>query len=149
MNPQRGGYNVLSAVTAAGALDFDLEEAPINGKRSIEFLEKLLKGRTRPLIVITDNASFHRSKEVRDFVRSHRDQIRVFFFPPYSPKLSPDEQVWNEIKHRNLEKDPIKNKADLNRRIDNLLRTLKEKAEKVRSFFRLSDTQYAAIPEPA
>jgi transposase len=149
VNQQRGSYNVLSAVTATGELDFDIEEAPINGKRYIEFLEKLLKGRTHPLIVIADNASFHRSKEVRDFVRSHRHQIRLFFLPPYSPEMNPDEQVWNEIKHRHLEKEPIKNKSDLNRRIDFLLRVLKEKAEKVRSFFRLPNTRYAGIPEPA
>jgi len=73
----------------------------------------------------------------------------MFFFPPYAPKLNPDEQVWNEIEHRNLEKEPIKNKSDLNRRIDGLLRSLKEKTDKVRSFFQLNDTKYAAIPEPA
>lgn len=149
VNKQRGGYNVLSAITAAGELTFDIEEKSIDGKRYIEFLEKLLAGRTRPLIVIADNATFHRSKEVREFVRGHRHQIRMFFFPPYAPKLNPDEQVWNQIKHRNLEKEPIKNKSDLNRRIDGLLRSLKEKADKVRSFFQLNDTKYAAIPEPA
>ena len=149
VNQQREGYHVLSAITAAGELSFDIKEDHINGKRYIEFLEKLLKGRTHPLIVIADNAPFHRSQEVRDFVRSHRYQIRMFFFPPYSPKMNPDEQVWNEIKHRHLEKEPIKNKADLNRRIDGLLRSLKERAEKVRSFFRLPDTQYAGIHELA
>ena len=149
VNKQRGGYNVLSAITAAGELTFDIEEKSIDGKRYIEFLEKLLAGRTRPLIVIADNATFHRSKEVREFVRGHRHQIRMFFFPPYAPKLNPDEQIWNQIKHRNLEKEPIKNKSDLNRRIDGLLRSLKEKADKVRSFFQLDDTKYAAIPEPA
>jgi len=149
VNKQRGGYNVLSAITAAGELTFDIEEKSIDGKRYIEFLEKLLAGRTRPLIVIADNATFHRSKEVREFVRGHRHQIRMFFFPPYAPKLNPDEQVWNEIKHRNLEKEPIKNKSDLNRRIDSLLRSLKEKTDKIRSFFQLNDTKYAAIPEPA
>jgi transposase len=149
VNKQRGGDNVLSAITAAGELTFDIEEKSIDGKRYIEFLEKLLAGRTRPLIVIADNATFHRSKEVREFVRGHRHQIRMFFFPPYAPKLNPDEQVWNQIKHRNLEKEPIKNKSDLNRRIDGLLRSLKEKADKVRSFFQLNDTKYAAIPEPA
>ena len=149
VNQQRGGYNVLSAITAAGELTFDVEEKSIDGKRYIKFLEKLLDSRTRPLIVIADNATFHRSKEVRDFVRNHRHQIRMFFFPPYSPKLNPDEQVWNEVKHRNLEKEPIKNKPDLNRRINGLLRSLKEKTERVRSFFKLNDTKYAAIPEPA
>lgn len=149
VNQERGGYNILSAITAAGELAFDIEEKSINGKRYIEFLEKLLVGRTRPLIVIVDNATFHRSKEVREFVRGHRHQIRIFFFPPYAPKLNPDEQVWNEIKHRNLEKEPIKNKSDLNRRIDGLIRSLKEKTDKIRSFFQLDDTKYAAIPEPA
>lgn len=149
VNQQRGGYNVLSAITATGELTFELEEQSIDGKRYIEFLKKLLVGRTRPLIVIADNAAFHRSKKVRDFVRSHRHQIRMFFFPPYAPKLNPDEQVWNEIKHRHLEKEPIKDKPDLNRRIDGLLRSLKEETEKIRSFFRLPDTEYAAIIESA
>jgi transposase len=149
VNQQRGGYNVLSAITAKGELMFDIEEKTINGKRYIAFLEKILKGRTRPLMVIADNATFHRSQEVRDFVRSHRHQIRLFFFPTYSPKLNPDEQVWNEVKHRKLQKQPIKNKSDLKRRIDGALNFLKEKTEKVRSFFQLPDTKYAAIPESA
>jgi transposase len=141
--------NGYSAITAKGELLFEIEEQTIDGKRYVGFLETLLEGRTRPLIVIADNAAFHRSKEVRDFVRSHRHQIRMFFFPTYAPKLNPDEQVWNEIKHRKLQKQPIKNKSDLKRRIDDALKFLKEKTEKVRSFFHLPDTRYAAIPELA
>lgn len=68
VNKQRGGYNVLSSITATGELTFDIEEKSIDGKRYIEFLKKLLTGRTRPLIVIADNATFRRSKEVRAFV---------------------------------------------------------------------------------
>ena len=149
VNQQRGGYNMLSAITANGELIFEIEEQTIDGKRYIAFLDRILHGRTRPLLVIADNAPFHRSKEVRNFVRAHRHQIRMFFFPTYSPKLNPDEQVWNEVKHRQLEKQPIKNKPDLYRRIDNALRFLKEKTEKIRSFFQLPDTKYAAIPESA
>jgi transposase len=52
VNKQRGGYNVLSAITAAGELTFDIEEKSIDGKRYIEFLEKLLAGRTHPLITL-------------------------------------------------------------------------------------------------
>ena len=150
VNQQHVGYNVLSAITAKGELlGFDIKEENINGKCYIEFLEKLIANRTSPLIMIADNVSFHHSKEVRNFVREHRHQIRMFFLPPYSPKLNPDEQVWNEIKNRNLEKQPIKNKSDLNRRIDGVLRSLKENADRIRSFFKLDDTKYAAIPEPA
>lgn len=145
VSDQRGGYNVLSIITAEGEFRYSLEEKHINGKRYVEFLKQILRDRTRPLIVIADKASFHRSMIVRQFVRAHRTQIRVFFFPTHSPELNPDEQVWNEIKHRRLGKQPIKNKADLKKRLRSALKSLQNKAERVRSFFQLPDTKYAAI----
>ena len=147
VSDQRGGYNVLSIVTPKGELIYDIEEKHIDGKRYIEFLQKVLEGRARPLIVIADNASFHRSKEIRDFVRAHRQKIRMFFLPTHSPELNPDEQVWNEIKHRQLGRQPIKSKPDLNRRISSALRILQQQVEKVRPFFQLPDTRYAALQE--
>jgi transposase len=145
----RGRYNVLSIITAEGQWNYSLEEKNIDGKRYIEFLQQILRGRTRPLIVIADNAPFHRSAKVRQFVRAHRTQIRMFFFPPHAPELNPDEQVWNEIKHRQLGKQPIKNKLDLKKRLCSALKSLQQKAEMIRSFFQLPNTRYAAIPESA
>ena len=147
VSDRRGGYNVLSIITATGELHYSLEEKTINGERYVEFLQQILRGRTRPLIVITDKVSFHKSSKVCEFVRAHRTQIRIFFFPTHSPELNPDEQVWNELKHRQLGKQPIKNKADLKKRIRSILKTLQHKAKKVQSFFQLPDTKYAAIPE--
>ncbi|MBK8753643.1 MAG: transposase [Candidatus Competibacteraceae bacterium] len=73
-------------------------------------------------MIIADNVSFHRSKEVRDFDRANRQKIRMFFLPTHSPELNPDEQVWNEVKHRQLGKQPIRSKLDLNRRIHSSLK---------------------------
>ena len=146
---RRGGYNVLSIVTANGDLRYSLEEKRINGERYVKFLQQILHGRTRPLIIIADQASFHKASVVYEFVRAHRTQIRLFFFPPHSPELNPDEQVWNEIKHRRISKQPIQNKIDLKTRIRSALKSLQLKAEKIRSFFQLPDTKYAAIPEAA
>ena len=147
VSDQRGGYNVVSIVTATGDLIYAIEEKTIDGKRYIEFLQKIVQGRTPPLLVIADNASYHRSKEVRNFVRAHRQKIRMFFLPTPSPKLNPDEQVWNEIKHRQLGKQPIKSKSDLNRRIHSALDFLQQQVKKVQSFFQLPDTRYAALQE--
>jgi transposase len=146
---QRGGYNVLSIITAQGELDYALEEKNIDGKRYVEFLQEVLRGRTRPLIIIADNTSFHRSVVVRQFVRAHRTQIRMFFFPTHSPELNPDEQVWNEIKHRRIGKQPIKNKFDLKVRLHAALKSLQQNIEQIRSFFKLPKTRYAEILEPA
>jgi transposase len=81
-----------------------------------------------------------RRQEVKDFIEKHHQQIRLFFLPPHSPELNPDEQVWNEIKHRKLEKQPIKNRKDFKTRVDSALKELKECKEKVKSFFQLKDT---------
>ena len=146
---RRGGYNVLSVITATGTLRYSVTESSIEGERYVAFLQQLLRGRTRPLILLADRASFHRSALVRRFVRAHRTQLRVFFFPTHSPELNPDEQVWNEIKHRKIGKQPIKNNLDLKRRLHKALKSLQHKAEKIRSFFQLPDTEYAAIPDSA
>jgi transposase len=146
---RRGGYNVLSIVTARGELQSKVVEKSVDGNPFIAFLEDLLRDRPRPLILLVDRASFHRSAAVRQFVRTHRTQLRLFFFPAHAPELNPDEQVWNEIKHRQIGRQPVKNKLDLRRRLDAALRALQAFPERVRSFFHLPDTQYAAIPESA
>lgn len=146
---RRGGYNVLSILTAEGCLRYSVAEHTIESHRYIAFLQQVLQGRTRPLILLADNASFHRSTAVRQFVRAHRTQLRMFFFPPHAPELNPDEQVWNEIKHRQVGKQPIKSKPDLKKRLHSALKSLQQQAGKLRSFFQLPDTEYAAIPDSA
>ena len=146
---RRGGYNVLSLITAEGRLRDSVAEHTIDRDRYIAFLQQVLHGRTRPLILLADNASFHRSAAVRQFVRAHRTQLRMFFFPPHAPELNPDEPVWNEIKHRQVGKQPIKSKPDLKKRLFSALKSLQQKADKIRSFFQLPDTDYAAIPDSA
>lgn len=149
VSDQRGGYNVLSMITAQGELIYELEEKTINSERYIEFLRRVLANHPRPIIVIADNASFHRSKEVRLFVRLNRKRIRMFFLPPHAPELNPEEQVWNEVKHRQLGKQPIKNKPDLHQRIHSAMALLRRQAEKIQSFFHLPDTRYAALQASA
>jgi len=140
---QRGGYNVLSTVTAQGQMRYATEAHTINSSRYIAFLRQLLRGRTRPLILIADRVAFHRSGEVRAFVRAHRQQLRVFFLPRHSPELNPDEHVWEEIKDKRLGKQPIKNKADLKKRLQSTLRSLQRRTQRIISFFHLPETQYA------
>lgn len=142
---QRGGYNVLSVVTANGEMDYSIKDDTINGERYIEFLEKLISNRDHPLILLVDHATFHRSKIVRDFVRAHRSQLRVFFLPKRTPELNPDEQVWNEIKNHKIGKQPVKNKVDLKERLSNALDSLQQNAKRVTSFFSLPDTRYASV----
>jgi transposase len=141
----RGGYNVLSIVTPKGEMNYSVMEESENSERYIEFLDDLIHGRERPLILIVDQASFHGSQKLRAWVRAHRTRLRIFSLPKCSPELNPDEQVWNEVKNNKLGKQPIKNKRDLKQRLYSALRSLQRQSERIRSFFQLPDTLYASM----
>jgi len=140
---KRGGINILSTVAPAGWLRYSLEDATIDSSRFIAFLEQLLHGRTRPLILIADRASFHRSKQVRQFVRAHRAQIRVYFFPKYSPQMNPTEHVWNAIKSQGLRKMLINTKDELKKKTRSQLKKLQLSKDKIKAFFKFPETRYA------
>jgi transposase len=142
---RRGGYNVLSIVAPKGEMSYSVTEESVNSERYIEFLDGLIHGRERPLILIVDQVSFHGSKKFRKWVRAHRSRLRIFFLPKRSPELNPDEPVWNEIKNNKIGKHPIKNKRDLKKRLYSALHSLQRHRERIRSFFQVPDILYASV----
>jgi transposase len=139
---ERGGYNLLSMITPTGTLHYTVTGAKVNSEQYCQFLFELIDGRPRPLILLTDHVSFHQSKIVRELVRAHRAQLRVFFLPKHCPELNPDEQVGNEIKHNKIGKQPVKGKKDLGKRLFSALKSLQNCTKRIRSFFELPDTKY-------
>jgi len=46
------------------------------------------------IVIAWDNASWHKSKTVRDFLTKHPGKFQLFAFPPYYPDENPQEHVW-------------------------------------------------------
>ncbi len=112
---QRKSINMLSAVTARGDLRFMLVRGRVNGVVFAEFLRRLMHNAAHPVFLILDGHSIHHSRPVRDFVASQEGRLRLFFLPPYSPELNPDEQVWNYVKHHGIGKAVLRAATDLRR----------------------------------
>lgn len=73
-------------------------EGPINGESFRAYVEYVLLPTLHPGdIVILDNLGSHKSKAVRQLIRSVG--ARIFFLPKYSPELNPIEQVFAKLKH--------------------------------------------------
>jgi transposase len=89
----RFGLKLISAVTLRGDMRFSLIEGKMNSGRFIQFLKKLRKDASRPIIVIADNARYPHSKETQKFLETEADSVLMAFLPAYSPELNPDEQV--------------------------------------------------------
>jgi transposase len=52
----------------------------------------------RKIVLVCDNGRFHATKAVQQWLAEHRDQIEVFWLPPYSPSLNLIERLWGHIK---------------------------------------------------
>ena len=75
-----------------------LLEGPIDGESFRLYVEKALLPTLRPGdIVIMDNLGSHKSKAVRQLIRS--TGAKLFFLPKYSHDLNPIEQVFAKLKH--------------------------------------------------
>src|ERR1700743_3403192 len=75
-----------------------LLKGPSDGESFRLYVESVLLPTLRPGdIVIMDNLGSHRSKIVRQLIRSAR--ATPFFLPKYSPDLNPIEQVFAKLKH--------------------------------------------------
>lgn len=74
---------------------------PVFDAASFEaFLRLLWRHRRpgRPMVIVLDNASYHHSEELDDFLERHREGLRLDFLPPYSPQLNPIERVWKLLR---------------------------------------------------
>jgi transposase len=48
--------------------------------------------------LVCDNGRFHGTKAVQQWLVDHRDQIEIYWLPPYSPSLNLIERLWGHLK---------------------------------------------------
>jgi transposase len=134
--------NIISAVSTRGDLKFKIVDGNVNDSAFIDFLEGLVEDCKRPIVLIMDNASFHKTAAVRGFVKAYRECIRMFFLPPYSPELNPDESVWRYLKGQ-MKRLVATSKAHMKTAAERCLTTIAQSRDLVRSFFESKDTKYS------
>ncbi|MGH9566439.1 MAG: IS630 family transposase [Candidatus Angelobacter sp.] len=142
---QRSSVNMLSAVSARGAMRFMLTKGKVNGPVFLEFLKRLMHNAPRPVFLILDGGSYHRSRPVKNYVAGLDGKLRLFFLPPYSPELNPDEQVWNYVKHHGVAKAALRGGKELRKFVMTRLQSLQKMPWTIRMFFLTPDTRYAVL----
>ena len=64
------------------------------------FEEHFIPARHEDVVIILDNASFHRKKRLYDLAERHHRT--VIFLPPDSPELNPIEHFWQKLQQIHL-----------------------------------------------
>ena len=139
----RFGFNMLSAVNALGHFRFMTHEGTVTASVFRDFLKRLITGMERKIFLIVDGHPTHKAKLVKKFLADNSDRIELFFLPPYSPELNPDELVWNNVKAR-VAKMAIMTKEGMKAAADTALRRLQKLPAVVASFFRTPTCIYAS-----
>lgn len=71
-----------------------------NSETFIIFLEKLLLRRypDKPVILVMDNVSYHKSTAVMAFLSLFEHRVRIVWLPPYCSHLNSIERYWRHLK---------------------------------------------------
>jgi transposase len=139
----RFGANLISAISARGELRFMVTKGRVTAAVFTAFLKRLLVNATAPIFLIVDGHPTHRAKSVARFVAQQAGKLALFFLPPYSPELNPDEYVWNNLKTHGIGRRVITSLVQMRQMVISHLRQLQKIPELVRSFFLAPTTRYA------
>lgn len=144
----RFGLNLISAISAQGALRFSVLAGTLTAAGFIAFLQRLLHDAQRagagPVFCIVDNHPAHRAKAVDRFVDSTHGALRLHRLPAYSPQLNPDEWVWKNVKHDGVAPAAPKGPEQMKAVVTARLRRLQRLPHIIRGFFGDPELAYIA-----
>ena len=141
---RRTSLSVISAITNQGTVRFMIYKGALRPAILLRFLQRLVRGQTRRIFLILDNLRVHKAHPVTAWVARHAAQIQLFFLPPYSPELNPDEYLNSDLKRGVHTAIPPRDAADLTRQTLSQLRSIQRSPTRGRAYFEHPAIQYAA-----
>jgi transposase len=131
----RHSVKIVSAIGRRGEISFQVHEGSMNSERFIGFLQDILHDFDTPIFLVVDGSSVHKANIVKDYIAGTKGRLELFFLPPYSPELNPDEWVNKNVKHDRIARAVPFTRDDLMKIAVEALERLKECPGIVRGFF--------------
>jgi transposase len=141
---KKENVSMVSAITNQGKVFWKLYEGSVNGERFLEFVKQLVKNKKNKIFLIVDNARTHHGKKLMEWVIKNQKRIEIYFLPPYSPDLNPDERVNADVKYGVGAKQPKRTKEELEKTTQEHMSMLKKTPERIVRYFGDPAINYAA-----
>ena len=101
-----------------------------NSRHFGQFLSQLLWANVdRFLILVLDNATYHRTAGILDILAEHDNHVFVVWLPKYSPELNAIEGLWGYLKSSALNNYFYGDMASLEAAVDDAFRELQQHPE--------------------
>lgn len=141
---QRFSLNMVSAISNKGHVEFMILDGTFNGGVFLEFLTRLIKHKQQKIFLVVDGHSAHKTKLVNAWLEEQKDRIELFFLPPYSPELNPQEYVNQDLKTNIIGKKRPINKAQMKSNVEDFMYKRKNDRKQVQKYFHATHIRYAA-----
>jgi transposase len=141
---QRFSLNMISAISNKGHLQFMILDGRFNGEVFKTFLQQMIKYSRQKIYFVTDGHPAHKTKMLNEWLAENKDRIEVFFLPPYSPELNPQEYVNQDVKTNIIGKKRPINKVQMRTNVEDFMNGRKNDKKQVQKYFHVSHVRYAA-----
>lgn len=138
---------MISALTCQGKVRFMLYEESMNQQRLIAFMRSLIRTSEKKIFLILDNLKVHHGKKVSAWLDRHRDELELFFLPPYAPESNPDEYLNHALKLSVHSGALPRTKDDIKHNTESFMRSLQRNKPDVSAFFCHKLLSYICIQE--
>ena len=125
-----------------GGFWFATYEGALTAELFIELLQKMMKGRSKPVHLVVDGLPAHKKANVRQYIASTNGKLSMHVLPGYAPDLNPDELVWSHVKRTGVARNPLRAGEKLGLRIQKQLHDVQKNRRLVRSFFEAPSVAY-------
>lgn len=137
-NTARDRINLNGAINALDVGDIVVrEDARINAQSTIDLYQQLQeRHRSGRIIVICDNARYHHSRVVKEWLSSSR--VEQVFLPSYSPNLNVIERLWKFLRKQVIDAEYYPSKELFRQAILGFFQRIGEYRTELESLLRLN-----------
>jgi transposase len=133
----RDHLSAISAITLRGKLYMMEQEGAFKGPDVVGFLKHLLRQITGKLLIVWDGSPIHRSKVVKEFLKSGAaSRLKLEQLPGYAPELNPDEGIWKHLKYVELKNVCCQSLSELRQELRKAKERLRHKVPVIRGCIR-------------
>jgi transposase len=144
---RHGRMNLIGAFElGTGLFHGVLTSFRVNAMRFRRFIVSLKRRLgTDKILLVCDNASFHKAKAFTTWAESQAAWLRLEFLPAYSPDFNPIERLWRWIKTEHTHNRCWRSKQALRQHLRECLQAMPGQAEALRSLMRKENQRYREI----
>ena len=138
-----GRLSVIGGLTLAPrrrrlGLYFSIHRSSVNHEIVERFLRQVQRQVRRPLVVVMDRLSAHRTA-ARRLEADPKGRFEVEWLPPYAPELNPIEYTWSHTKYSDMVNMAPEDLLDLEVETELSLEHTHDTPSLMRSFFRAAE----------